>query len=251
MECIMATYVVKSGDTLSRIARDFGLTLAELLDINPQITDEDLIFVGQQIAVPDGGTPPVEGPTEALPLTVLSRADWGANPNLPRLGAKVQRDRRTKVYIHHTVITNPGPDPNVWNDLGEVRVAMRGLQRVRPDLGLDVPYSMVAFCMASGELVLAEGRGIDRVGAHTAGQNTPGIGIAFEGDFENHPAPPEIGAHLVTLGSWLHQLRADQGFVNLGSGHPTGRDVFGHRDVKSTDCPGKAIFSRLELVRFL
>src|SRR5262245_36158651 len=33
---------------------------------------------------------------------ILSRAEWGANPDLPRLGVIVDRTRRTKVFIHHT-----------------------------------------------------------------------------------------------------------------------------------------------------
>lgn len=46
-----STYVVVSGDTLSRIASRFGLTLAQLLALNPQITNPNLIQVGQVINV--------------------------------------------------------------------------------------------------------------------------------------------------------------------------------------------------------
>lgn len=43
---------VQPGDTLSEIARRFGVTLEQLLEANPQIVNSDLIFVGQPICVP-------------------------------------------------------------------------------------------------------------------------------------------------------------------------------------------------------
>lgn len=45
-------YVVKSGDNLSRIARSFGLTVEQVLEANPSITDPNKIAVGDQIVIP-------------------------------------------------------------------------------------------------------------------------------------------------------------------------------------------------------
>jgi LysM repeat protein len=45
-------YVVQRGDTLKGIARQFGTTTAVLLQLNPNITDPNLIHVGQRIIVP-------------------------------------------------------------------------------------------------------------------------------------------------------------------------------------------------------
>jgi N-acetylmuramoyl-L-alanine amidase len=42
-------YVVKPGDTMSSIARDHHLTLQELADENPQISNLNLIYPGQEI----------------------------------------------------------------------------------------------------------------------------------------------------------------------------------------------------------
>lgn len=44
-------YVVKKGDTLSKIARDFNTTVEEILKINPQIKNPNLINVGQVINI--------------------------------------------------------------------------------------------------------------------------------------------------------------------------------------------------------
>jgi LysM repeat protein len=45
-------YIVKSGDTISGIATEFGLTSEELLAANPQITDPDKIAIGDEITIP-------------------------------------------------------------------------------------------------------------------------------------------------------------------------------------------------------
>jgi len=192
-----------------------------------------------------------EADAEGSNVIVLSRADWGASTALPRLGSIVDPRRRSEVFIHHTVIVDNDSTINEWESIEEVKAKMKQLQTVRPDLGKDVPYNFVAFCMANGDLVLGEGRGLDRSGAHTVGHNTSAIAVSFQGNFERTPLPGNLDANLIGLGNWLRELREEKGFVNLGSEHPLGRDVFGHQDVKPTDCPGKHIFDRLRLIRFL
>jgi uncharacterized protein (TIGR02594 family) len=49
----MATYMVRAGDTLSRIAKHFGISVDELLRMNPQIRNPDLIRRGESINVPE------------------------------------------------------------------------------------------------------------------------------------------------------------------------------------------------------
>lgn len=53
-----AVYVVKRGDTLSRIAGKYGATYKELAEYNG-ITNPNLIHVGQQIKIPGAWTPDV------------------------------------------------------------------------------------------------------------------------------------------------------------------------------------------------
>jgi LysM repeat protein len=68
------TYVIKTGDTLSKIATRNGITLAQLLQANPQITDPNRISVGDTInmpgAVPNGSTEN----TQPLPSVVPAAA---------------------------------------------------------------------------------------------------------------------------------------------------------------------------------
>jgi nucleoid-associated protein YgaU len=46
------TYTVESGDTLSLIAEDFGVSVEEILAANPDITDPESISPGQVIIIP-------------------------------------------------------------------------------------------------------------------------------------------------------------------------------------------------------
>lgn len=46
------TYIVKKGDTLSKIAKAHKVTLKKLIAANPQIKNPDLIYPGQKITIP-------------------------------------------------------------------------------------------------------------------------------------------------------------------------------------------------------
>lgn len=48
------TYTVQAGDTLSAIARRFGTTVEAIVAAN-NLTDPDLIQVGQELVIPQGG----------------------------------------------------------------------------------------------------------------------------------------------------------------------------------------------------
>ncbi|MBO9664706.1 phage tail tip lysozyme [Dokdonella sp.] len=50
------SYTVKSGDTLSAIAAQKGVSLAALISANPQIKNPNLIFPGQSVNIPGGGS---------------------------------------------------------------------------------------------------------------------------------------------------------------------------------------------------
>lgn len=71
------TYAIAAGDTLSKVAKRFGITLADLLAANPSIKNPDKISIGQEIVIPvpapsvvvdpgtsDGGSP---APSSAAP----------------------------------------------------------------------------------------------------------------------------------------------------------------------------------------
>ncbi len=45
-------YVVRRGDTLTRIAVRYGVGIAEILERNPSITDPGFIYIGEEIRLP-------------------------------------------------------------------------------------------------------------------------------------------------------------------------------------------------------
>src|ERR1700752_2490722 len=71
------TYVVKAGDTLSKIATRNGITLAQLLKLNPAITNPNRIKVGDKINLPDTSTENTKPLPSNLPVKPV-KTDTGA-----------------------------------------------------------------------------------------------------------------------------------------------------------------------------
>lgn len=197
-------------------------------------------------------------------LSFVDRKGWGADASLERLGRKVARSSRTHVVIHHTVLGDTSDDsPNLWNRESDIFRNMRRLQTVRAqDLGADVPYNFVAYFVARNNgLMICEGRGEDRSGAHTKGHNTEAIAVSFAGDFDRQSvAGIEFARRMFLLSTFLGWLRFDPSHPdygrfrplrNLGNLHPEGRRVFIHKDFKSTACPGRLLEPHLAQVGFI
>lgn len=60
-------YTVKTGDTLSRIAARNGLTLSQLMQANPQISDPNKINVGQVLNLPNSNATDTTRPLPSNP----------------------------------------------------------------------------------------------------------------------------------------------------------------------------------------
>ena len=65
------TYVIARGDTLKALAARFGTTVARLLELNPKITNQNVIYEGQRLTVP-AETVPDTGSSEVY---VVKRGD--------------------------------------------------------------------------------------------------------------------------------------------------------------------------------
>ncbi|MCP3856062.1 MAG: N-acetylmuramoyl-L-alanine amidase, partial [Actinomycetia bacterium] len=113
-------------------------------------------------------------------------------------------------------------------DLDDIAAYMRRLQTVRPDLGPEVPYSFVVFA-GDGPLdvVVCEGRGRGRTGAHTAGHNSTSYGVAYAGNTEDEP----VTAGMEEGVRWVGRTMLDD---------PEGaRPTAGHWQSKATACQGR------------
>jgi hypothetical protein len=192
----------------------------------------------------DAHTHGPQTPTPTFPkIEYLTRAQWGARTDLPRLGYFVPANARYELHIHHTTAIDNDPTPNRWSR-SEAIAYMRKLQTIRPDLGLDVPYTWVFFVLEDLSVLICEGRGLDRTGAHTGGHNTAGLGWSIGGNFDLIDTEA-ADAFLAVVQNEARYLRA-HGFPNLCTRkNPKGWDVWGHRDSKLTSCPGNSLYPKL------
>ncbi len=80
------TYTVKPGDNLSKIAKNYGTTVGNLLRANPSaINQRDLVYPGQRLNVPAGGT--ISKEVKGITSTDYSKLNNKlANTPLPRNG---------------------------------------------------------------------------------------------------------------------------------------------------------------------
>jgi hypothetical protein len=84
-------YLIQPGDTLNAIAERFVTTVAILLDLNPQITDPNLIIAGEEMLVPRADT---GGGSGTVPNPVVN-----THPNCGACGYNVARFNVTSGYL--------------------------------------------------------------------------------------------------------------------------------------------------------
>lgn len=188
----------------------------------------------------------------------LTREDWGADESLPRLGAPAPPLQATELIEHHTTQKDTDQTPNIFETVAEAVVKMRQLQTVRPDLGDDVPYSWVRALMAypngARGIVLMEGRGAYRRGAHTMYHNRTGRATATLGNFM---LPTEVLPYVPMINQGWGWLKQEFGLANMGTVSPPGsRVAFMHRDFRDpedtrtwTVCPGDSMADVITLIR--
>lgn len=58
--------IVQKGDTMSKIASRFSITLSTLVNLNPQVKNINLVYVGQKLNLPDGISSYIVGSGDTL-----------------------------------------------------------------------------------------------------------------------------------------------------------------------------------------
>lgn len=94
--CKGQLYTVQAGDTLFLISRRFGTTVRQILNANPQIINQDIIIIGQEICVPTATQP--NGQLKVLSLRFLSET----GQQLPTLDGSIQLAATTIVRATFT-----------------------------------------------------------------------------------------------------------------------------------------------------
>ena len=128
------TYEIKSGDTLSEIAARHGVTVAEMMDLNPQVRDPSRIAAGAMLNLP-GSAPSMET-TERGAALDEALADLGGNdmggmpmsggppaapPSMPSFGAMD--------------VESPRPDEgrSPWQDQIEAAQSLRDVRDIEDE----------------------------------------------------------------------------------------------------------------------
>lgn len=115
------TYLIKSGDTLSKIAKRYGTTVEKIMAANPYVTNKNKIYAGKTLQIPkfhEGGI--VGGNQEAFallkPREVILKPEWADGIN--KL-AKMARSKENQITSNSTVIEVKGDlvriDANIKN----------------------------------------------------------------------------------------------------------------------------------------
>lgn len=105
------THVVKSGDTMWKIAVKYQVGVQEIIDANPQITNPNLIYPNQKLNIPVQDTSTEQ---EILKLVNAERSKAGVKPltlnwELSRVAKFKSEDMRDNNYFSHTSPTYGSP----------------------------------------------------------------------------------------------------------------------------------------------
>ena len=107
---------MRSGDTMSGIAGRFGVSLYALEKANPQVTNPNVISVGQRLNIPGGGKTTgagPSGPTAPVSQSVPGQVGkWIAQAQsiLAAAGVPAEQDERGGHRDHHPARVGREPE---------------------------------------------------------------------------------------------------------------------------------------------
>jgi peptidoglycan hydrolase-like protein with peptidoglycan-binding domain len=156
-------------------------------------------------------------------MQIITRAQWGARNAASPGGDRVSRSKRTDFFMHYSLGEElRREDTAEW--VREIQAFHMGPQRGWADIG----YNFLVDKFGN----IFEGRGWDRAGAHCPGHNTTGLGLCFMGDDDPEQ---DFTAAAQRAARELYDEACKITGNKLG--------MKGHRDGKSTACPGDEIYA--------
>jgi hypothetical protein len=193
---------------------------------------------------------PLRRPAQVGAPAIVPRLSWGANEAIRRAPPAYAPDVRFAI-VHHTAGRND-------YTRAEAPAIVRGIQvfHVQGNGWNDIGYNFLVDRFGT----IYEGRygGTDRnvVGAHAMGFNTGSVGIALLGTYGGSAPSAAAQEAIARLIAWrLDLAHADPtglltvisgGSEKYARGVPVSlRTVSGHRDTGFTECPGAALYARL------
>ncbi len=220
------------------------------------LDDVEAVFIDGNVQEGDGIDPIVDAKNLTGMPRVITRAGWGANEN-SRCSNPTYDDSMKATTVHHTAGSN---------NYTEAQAAgiVRGVYHYHAQtLGwCDVGYN--AMVDKYGNIYEGRYGGLDKnvQGAHAGGFNKNTWGISMLGDYSSvQPTQAMINSVGNMLG-WRHKVAGvdPKGTTTLTSAgshyakYPYGTQVklpniFAHRDVGNTTCPGNAGYAQMDNIR--
>ena len=201
-------------------------------------------------------TPPTAALGPGQPPNIISRNQWGAGNSMRCGGPSYGHGIRAAV-VHHTATGNdyaPEDSAAIVRSIYAYHTMTLGW--------CDIAYN--ALVDRYGQVFEGRGGGItkDVLGSHTGGFNRDVWGVSMIGDFEEDPPPDVTVKTLGRLLGWRMsldrvnplatvQLKSAGGQYTVvpGGSSVTLPEIFAHRDVGNTECPGRAGYAALDEVR--
>jgi len=151
-------------------------------------------------------------------------------------------ERVKKVIVHHTATTKNLTNPKqAIRDIYYFHSVSRGWG--------DIGYNYIID--RNGEIYEGRYGGEGVIGAHSGISNNSSIGIAVLGDYEDEEVPANV---IQNLSDFVGEKMEIHGLDPLGYSTFRGENmpnIFAHRDVSATRCPGIHIYEKLPVIRTL
>ncbi|MDD3886125.1 MAG: LysM peptidoglycan-binding domain-containing protein [Victivallaceae bacterium] len=227
-------YVVKSGDTLGRIAHTHGLKLAELMKLNNMTAnDAKRLRVGQKLAVSSKGAAVVSKSAKSVKSAKAVKSAKSGKIETPSLTASVNDDgtytvkRGDSIPVIARKLGVRASELQAANDLSDA--ATRHLQIGQK---LKVPGKSAASDTAAVKPVeVAPAAGVDSAVAPAAGVAPVGDAAAPAGDAVAAPAgdaaaAPATGSEVVTGQTDLEVQTSDTTAAAVAARHNMSEEAF-------------------------
>ncbi|MFA5821394.1 MAG: peptidoglycan recognition family protein, partial [Candidatus Gracilibacteria bacterium] len=147
-----------------------------------------------------------------------------------------------KVIIHHTATTSDLENPaQAIRDIYYYHAVTRGWG--------DIGYNYLVD--QSGKIYEGRAGGEGVIGAHAGIGNNGSIGIAVLGNYEDTDVPKSV---IGALGSFIQKKAKIHDIDPSGISKFRGKDmsnIFGHKDIMKTSCPGTYLYEKLPILRTL
>jgi len=162
---------------------------------------------------------------------IIPRSEWGARHDN---GSGYRKLPATEVWLHHSVTVAPDLIPPFDDDYD----AIRTLEQIGEDrFGSGISYTW----LITPAGLIFEGHSPDRIGTHTQNHNTVGSAICYVGNYDvSHPTVGQVNGS-----AWLLQQAKAHNWIKYNQ--ITG----GHRDLKSTACPGVLAYQQIPTINAL